>query len=394
MRHHVFLSYSHKDTEAMRHVRDDLRAEGLAVWNDENLTPGTPSWKNAIEQAIENTGCLVVILSPDAKGSEWIEREMDYARACGVPILPVLAGGDERSAIPFELINVQLVDIRSDYETGFRHLVAAVRGKVDASSSLQNSVQESPRRHALPPMDRWGLDPWNVFDQFRLLVWLLLTPERLMNYRAHRDDESIRQVGVWLVSTLAWLPLVIPTLGYSLGTIPVATSSPLNLFFVWALFVVGWFATGWLNMRDSRLGSFIAFLIAGVVTMMIFLLIGGLDNIELMPGAVAYVAATMALGLAFGVGFGVASRATGIVAGIIVALVMFMALFNRTLGPESALVGIALIGMTLGVTTIIQRSMETGMLSRLHWGVLTAVLVTYGALVWIYFLGGWSVLSY
>lgn len=394
MQHHVFLSYSHKDMEAMRRVRDDLRAEGLAVWNDENLTPGTPSWKNAIEKAIENTGCLVVILSPDAKESEWIEREMDYARACRIPILPVLAWGDERSAIPFELINVQLVDIRTDYETGIRHLVATVRDKADPTRSLQNSVQEAPRRHALPPIDKWGLDPWNVLDQLRLLQWLFLTPQRLVDYRARRGDDSVRQVGAWLVSTLAWLPLVIPTLGYSLGTIPVASSSPLNLFFVWILFVIGWFATGWLNMRGSRLGSFIAFLIAGVVTMMIFLLIGGLDDIELMPGAFAYVAASMALGLAFGVGFGVASRATGIVAGIIVAQVMFIALFNHTLGPESALIGAALIGMTLGVTASIQSSMETGKLSRLNWGVLAAALFAYGVIAWIYFLGGWSVLGY
>ena len=377
----------------MRRVRDDLRAQGLAVWNDENLAPGTPSWKNAIEKAIENTGCLVVILSPDAKESEWIEREMDYARACSVPILPVLAGGDERSAIPFELINVQLVDIRTDYATGIQHLLATVRDKVDSTRSLQSSVQEAPRRHALPSIDKWGLDPWNVFDQLRLLQWLFLTPERLVDYRARRDDESVRQVGAWLVSTLAWLPLAIPTLGYSLGTIPVATSSPLNLFFVWILFVVGWFATGWLNMRGSRLGSLIAFLIAGVVTMMIFLLIGGLDDIELMPGTVAYVAASTALGLAFGVGFGVASRATGIVTGIIVALVMFMALFNRTLGTEPAFIGAALIGMTLGVTASIQSSMETGKLSRLNWGVLAAALFAYGVLAWIYFLGGWSVLG-
>jgi hypothetical protein len=40
MEHHVFLSYSHRDMGIMRRVRDDLRAAGLTVWNDENLIPG------------------------------------------------------------------------------------------------------------------------------------------------------------------------------------------------------------------------------------------------------------------------------------------------------------------------------------------------------------------
>jgi hypothetical protein len=230
-----------------------------------------------------------------------------------------------------------------------------------------------------------------MLDQLRLLQWLFLKPERLIDYRMHRDDESLRQVGAWLVSTLAWLPLAIPTLGYSLGTIPVVSPSPLNLFLVWILFVVGWFATGWLNMRGSRPASFMAFVIAVIVTMMIFVLIGGLDGIELMPSAVAYVPASMAFGIALGVAFGVASRAGGVVAGIVVALVMFIALFNQTLGPESGLVGLALVGMTLGVTATIQSNLETGRLSLLSRGVLAAGLLAYGLLMWIYFVGGWSV---
>jgi len=86
--HHVFLSYSRSDAAMMHRVAEDLRREGFQIWNDEQLEPGTDSWKTAIQTALENSATVVVLLSPDAKKSEWIERELDYARAQQVPIIP------------------------------------------------------------------------------------------------------------------------------------------------------------------------------------------------------------------------------------------------------------------------------------------------------------------
>jgi hypothetical protein len=118
-------------------------------------------------------------------------------------------------------------------------------------------------------------------------------------------------VGAWLVCTLAWLPLVIPTLAYSLGTIQVEGSSRLSLFFVWILFMVGWFATGLLNMRGSQLAALIAFVLATVVTVLIFILVGGIDGVVLAPSAATQVATSLALGVAFGVGFAIAGVRPG-----------------------------------------------------------------------------------
>jgi formylglycine-generating enzyme required for sulfatase activity len=125
---HIFLSYGREDSEIMRRLRDDLRAGGLTVWTDENLQPGTPSWKDAIEGAIEQAGALVVILSPDAKDSAWVERELDYARNQEVRIFPVLARGDSRKAIPLELVSAQWVDLRSgaNYALGVQRLIGAI----------------------------------------------------------------------------------------------------------------------------------------------------------------------------------------------------------------------------------------------------------------------------
>src|SRR5262249_36488580 len=92
--HDVFLSYSHQDTALMQHVRDDLRASEIVVWTDEGIEPGTRDWEIAIEQAIQKTHCVVVILTPNAKHSTGVSKEIRNAKSLRAPIIPALAEGD------------------------------------------------------------------------------------------------------------------------------------------------------------------------------------------------------------------------------------------------------------------------------------------------------------
>jgi hypothetical protein len=124
--HHIFLSYSRKDTPVMQRLRDDLRAAGLGVWADDNLEPGTSAWEKSISAAIRSTGCLVVILSPDAEQSTWVGRELAMAETLDKRIFPILARGTEKDAIPFRLMSHQWVDARHNYTEALEKLLAAV----------------------------------------------------------------------------------------------------------------------------------------------------------------------------------------------------------------------------------------------------------------------------
>jgi hypothetical protein len=147
---HVFLSYSRKDAAFMRRVCDDLRAEGLIVWTDETgLEPGTPDWEDAIDEALEQAGCMVVLLSPDAKESRWVGIETARAEARGTPIIPVLLHGDPLDAVPLRLTNYQRVDAREDYRSAAEHLVRAVcdhMGVEPLSVQRDRAAREEARR--------------------------------------------------------------------------------------------------------------------------------------------------------------------------------------------------------------------------------------------------------
>lgn len=140
---HVFLSYSRRDAKIMHRLRADLQKAGLSVWTDEGIEPGTPLWKDAIEQAIEGSACLVVILSPDAKHSIWVKRELDYAALHKIRIFPVLAEGEETDAIPFGLVGSQYLDIRRNYATNLQQLIAAI------NKQTAPIMQSTPRKETL-----------------------------------------------------------------------------------------------------------------------------------------------------------------------------------------------------------------------------------------------------
>lgn len=121
--HDVFLSYSRKDADMMHRIHASLLGAGLSVWTDEGIKAGTDLWINSIETAIEQAKCVLVLLSPDAKASVWVKKELRYANIQGKKTFSVLVEGDSKTAIPFELIGSQFVDIRTNYDAVAKKLL-------------------------------------------------------------------------------------------------------------------------------------------------------------------------------------------------------------------------------------------------------------------------------
>ncbi|HMU93669.1 MAG TPA: toll/interleukin-1 receptor domain-containing protein [Anaerolineales bacterium] len=115
----IFISYSRVDSKAQQRLADALRKHGLTVWVDnEKLTPGNPAWEREIEKAILSCSAVIAILSPEAKRSEWVRREISFAEQHNKRIFPVLLRGDESSTMTLRMINHQFVDLRQNEKEG------------------------------------------------------------------------------------------------------------------------------------------------------------------------------------------------------------------------------------------------------------------------------------
>lgn len=162
MSHHIFLSYSRKDSEIMQRVKGDFEAAGLSIWTDEGIEPGTPNWQRAIQNAILDAGCLVGILSPDAAQSDWVWEELNFARTQQKPIYLFLSRGDERNAVPFGFSTFQWVDIRADgqYSEGLARLIQTVRERLAVEGGVSYTLKSiSASVSSLQPPDLSGILP-------------------------------------------------------------------------------------------------------------------------------------------------------------------------------------------------------------------------------------------
>lgn len=127
---HIFISYSKQNLAFARYLRALLEGEGFAVWMDETQLPPSARWWKSIEQNIESCAAFVVVMSPNAYESDWVEREILLAEGRKRPIFPVLLAGEAWS----RLANIQYEDMRGGLRAApSAHFLNALGSRVPRS---------------------------------------------------------------------------------------------------------------------------------------------------------------------------------------------------------------------------------------------------------------------
>jgi len=120
----VFLSHSSVDKPWVSQLKDDLQRYGVTVWLDrDQIRPGD-LFARALEQGLENSRAVALIVSPEALASGWVREE--YYRSLGLAqrqerpfqLIPVLYRNAE---LPGFLANRSWVDFRD--EAAYAHKV-------------------------------------------------------------------------------------------------------------------------------------------------------------------------------------------------------------------------------------------------------------------------------
>lgn len=87
---HIFISYHQGDADFAAVLSINLEKAGFDTWMDKNrLRPGQ-DWSVEIDEAITGAHALIVIMSPEAKASEYVTYEWSFALGAGVQVIPVL----------------------------------------------------------------------------------------------------------------------------------------------------------------------------------------------------------------------------------------------------------------------------------------------------------------
>jgi hypothetical protein len=87
---HVFISYKHEDGDFAQLLIYKIKEAGFETWVDSDRLHAGEDWRVGIDAAIKDAVALVVIMTPEAKTSEYVTYEWAFAWGAGVKVIPVL----------------------------------------------------------------------------------------------------------------------------------------------------------------------------------------------------------------------------------------------------------------------------------------------------------------
>ena len=143
----IFFSYSRDDSEFVLNLAKELRGDGANVWLDQlDIKPGT-RWDKSIEDALDASKTVLVILSKTSVESNNVMDEVSYALEEGKTVIPVLL---EECDIPFRLRRLQFADFSVSHEKGIQKLTKAL-GLTDKEAAKPKQDVEEPKKPIAEP---------------------------------------------------------------------------------------------------------------------------------------------------------------------------------------------------------------------------------------------------
>ena len=113
----VFISYAREDQEFALRLAGDLDAHGVTVWIDTGIQSGE-EWSQKLEEELEKSNTLVLVVSPDSKKSRFVRKELIFAIENEKHIIPVI----HRTCSWLLIADLQRIDFTGDYDESFAKL--------------------------------------------------------------------------------------------------------------------------------------------------------------------------------------------------------------------------------------------------------------------------------
>jgi hypothetical protein len=86
----VFISRCEEDGDFGDLLKSRLEAESFTAWVDEDCLGVGMDWRGEIDQAIRESSALIVVMTPEARKSEYVTYEWAFAIGAGIPVIPVM----------------------------------------------------------------------------------------------------------------------------------------------------------------------------------------------------------------------------------------------------------------------------------------------------------------
>jgi TolB-like protein len=160
----VFISYARATEVQARNAAAALRAQGFAVWRDDEIPAHLP-YADVIEERLRAARAVLVIWSGEAAQSQWVRAEANVAREAGTLVQLRV----DQTPLPLPFSEIQCADCSgwdgSDSHAGWQRVVGSIAALVAARpASAERAVpsraepQRPDRLVAVLPFDNLSGD--------------------------------------------------------------------------------------------------------------------------------------------------------------------------------------------------------------------------------------------
>lgn len=168
---YVFISYSHKDSEYAHKLADELQKELIEAWIDDRIDFGS-QWPHVIQEQLDNCAAFIVVMTPRAYLSEWVQNELSRAQRKRKPIFPLLLEGE-----PWLSVEARQFANVSD-------------GQLPPKALYDEIAKHAPRRTAIETLTAYHTKIQLVIDSIDAgwgKVGLATLNEQLHSFKQSRD---------------------------------------------------------------------------------------------------------------------------------------------------------------------------------------------------------------
>ena len=127
----VFISYSRRDIDFVRHLFDQLTARDREPWADWQDIPPTADWLAEIYRGIEAADSFLFVISPDSVASEICTLEIEHAVKHNKRLVPVVWKDADDVHQSMSAHNWVFLRQQDDFEANFELLIDALDTDLD-----------------------------------------------------------------------------------------------------------------------------------------------------------------------------------------------------------------------------------------------------------------------
>ena len=137
---HIFISYNHNDGDFAEILINRITEGGFKAWVDAEKLNAGEDWRVDIDQAIKNAFALIVVMTPDAKASEYVAYEWSFAWGAGVKVIPIIL---KQTTLHPRLATLQYLDFTNRLSRPWQKLIEAIKNAEDIADSPAKLVSQN-----------------------------------------------------------------------------------------------------------------------------------------------------------------------------------------------------------------------------------------------------------